>query len=280
MPKWFNTAGPCKADIHYMLPPLARLPQLERLIAQQGYFVIHAPRQTGKTTAMIALAKQLNDSDQYIAVAVSVKAGSAFLQDIGRAEEAILADWRNVTNPLQSGLSLPVSENTAQGQRIYATLSSWAVYFRLPLVVLIDDIDSLHDRVLASVLSQIRSGHPDRPVYFPHALALISSRDVGNCETISDENGTPQRTVPFNIKVESLLLRDFTLEEITKLYSQYTQETGRVFTHEAVIRVFELTRGQPYLVNVIAQEMVRAFAVAHKRTIFAKDIDIAREVLA
>ncbi|MCS6814518.1 MAG: ATP-binding protein, partial [Cyanobacteria bacterium] len=48
MPRWFNTAGPCRADIHYMLPPTSRLPQLERLIAQETYFVIHAPRQTGK----------------------------------------------------------------------------------------------------------------------------------------------------------------------------------------------------------------------------------------
>ena len=39
MPKWFNTAGPCKPSIHYMLPPLGRLPNLERLVAQQGYFV-------------------------------------------------------------------------------------------------------------------------------------------------------------------------------------------------------------------------------------------------
>ena len=58
MPKWFNTAGPCQADIHYMLPPLARIPQLEQLIEQRGYYVIHAPRQTGKTTAMQSLAQQ------------------------------------------------------------------------------------------------------------------------------------------------------------------------------------------------------------------------------
>lgn len=57
MPKWFNTADPCQADIHYMLSPLARLPQVERLIEQRGYFVIHAPRQVGKTTAMLALAQ-------------------------------------------------------------------------------------------------------------------------------------------------------------------------------------------------------------------------------
>jgi len=57
MPKWFNTAGPCKADIHYMLSPTARLPELRPLIDQQNYFVIHAPRQVGKTTAMLALAQ-------------------------------------------------------------------------------------------------------------------------------------------------------------------------------------------------------------------------------
>jgi hypothetical protein len=65
MPRWFNTAGPCQADIHYVLPPTLRLPGLERLIAQRNYFVIHAPRQVGKTTAMLALAKQLTDSGQY-----------------------------------------------------------------------------------------------------------------------------------------------------------------------------------------------------------------------
>lgn len=56
MPKWFNTAGPCKADIHYLLPPTARLPQLRSLIEQQNYFVIHALRQVGKTTAMLPLS--------------------------------------------------------------------------------------------------------------------------------------------------------------------------------------------------------------------------------
>lgn len=37
MPRWFNTAGPCQEDIHYILPPTRRLPTLERLIAQRSY---------------------------------------------------------------------------------------------------------------------------------------------------------------------------------------------------------------------------------------------------
>jgi predicted AAA+ superfamily ATPase len=78
MPRWFNTAGSCKADIHYMLPPTVRFPNLERLIAQESYFVIHAPRQTGKTTAMLALAKQLTESGNYAAVMVSAEVGVPF----------------------------------------------------------------------------------------------------------------------------------------------------------------------------------------------------------
>ena len=57
--KFFNTAGPCKPDIHYMLPASTRLPELLRLIDQKMYFVIHAPRQVGKTTMMLQLAQEL-----------------------------------------------------------------------------------------------------------------------------------------------------------------------------------------------------------------------------
>lgn len=64
MPKWFNTAGPCQPDIHYMLSPTQRFPGIKRIINQRGYFVIHAPRQTGKTTAMLALAQELTASGE------------------------------------------------------------------------------------------------------------------------------------------------------------------------------------------------------------------------
>jgi hypothetical protein len=73
--RFFNTAGPCKPDIHYMLPPTARLPGVQQIIDRQGYFVIHAPRQTGKTTAMMALARQLTAAGRYVAVLVSLDGG-------------------------------------------------------------------------------------------------------------------------------------------------------------------------------------------------------------
>ena len=94
MPRWFNTAGPCKPDIHYMLPPTERLLMVERIITQQGYFVIHAPRQTGKTTAMLALGQQLTANGQYTAVLVSAEVGATFSHQPGMAENARLGAWR------------------------------------------------------------------------------------------------------------------------------------------------------------------------------------------
>ena len=50
MGRRFNTAGPCLPEYHYMIPPLWRLPEAPGLVDQLGYFVVHAPRQTGKTS--------------------------------------------------------------------------------------------------------------------------------------------------------------------------------------------------------------------------------------
>ncbi|MBA4455889.1 hypothetical protein FHK99_05390, partial [Cylindrospermopsis raciborskii CS-506_B] len=95
MAKQFNTAGPCKANIHYMLSPTGRLPQLKALIDGENYFIIHAPRQVGKTTAMMALAQELTDSGQYLAVLLTVETGAPFPDAPEQAQQSILRRWQN-----------------------------------------------------------------------------------------------------------------------------------------------------------------------------------------
>ncbi len=68
MPRFFNTAGSCRADDHYMLPAAERLPEVLSLVENKAYFVLHAPRQMGKTTSMMALAVQLTASGRYAAL--------------------------------------------------------------------------------------------------------------------------------------------------------------------------------------------------------------------
>ena len=48
-----------------MLSATDRLPEIKQLIVQENYFVIHAPRQVGKTTAMLSLAQELTASGHY-----------------------------------------------------------------------------------------------------------------------------------------------------------------------------------------------------------------------
>ncbi|MDH6061154.1 ATP-binding protein, partial [Chrysosporum bergii ANA360D] len=131
MTKWFNTAGPCKADIHYMLPTRERLPQLKRLIDQQNYFVIHAPRQTGKTTAMLTLAQELTASGEYTAVLLSLEVGAVFPHDPVAAQSSILNHWWNQIRFLR--LPLPnvnqIKEETGTSQLdLQTVLSLWAAH--------------------------------------------------------------------------------------------------------------------------------------------------------
>src|SRR5262249_6208720 len=90
----FNTAGPCRPEYDYMIPALRRLPGAPGLVAQMGYFVVHAPRQTGKTTALRALAQELTATGRYAALHFSCEPGQAVGDDYGAAQRGILDEIR------------------------------------------------------------------------------------------------------------------------------------------------------------------------------------------
>ena len=73
--RFFNTTGPCNPAKHYMLPPEARLvdTQLNRYINDELYWVLHAPRQVGKTTFLQSWMRDINAKDKAVACYVSVE---------------------------------------------------------------------------------------------------------------------------------------------------------------------------------------------------------------
>src|SRR5215469_2906016 len=84
--RFFNTTGPCNTDDHYMLPPQDRLvgAQLHRYIRDKLYWVLHAPRQTGKTTFLQSWMREINESGEAIACYVSVERCQGFV-DISKS---------------------------------------------------------------------------------------------------------------------------------------------------------------------------------------------------
>ena len=86
--RWFNTAGPVDAADHYLIPPLSRidLDGALRLVREKKYFVLRAPRQTGKTSALLALADLLNERGYhclYVTVETARTAGDDVAQALG-----------------------------------------------------------------------------------------------------------------------------------------------------------------------------------------------------
>jgi hypothetical protein len=147
------------------------------------------------------------------------------------------------------------------------------------LVILIDEIDVLQDDVLISVLRQLRTGYPDRPQGFPQALALIGVRDVRDYKVAAGGSRRLNTASPFNIKIKSLTLRNFTPTEVAQLYGQHTVATGQVFEADALQHAFALTQGQPWLVNALAKEVVEELVPDPTQPITREHIEAAKEIL-
>jgi hypothetical protein len=261
MTRFFNTAGPCDPARHYMLPPERRLPGVRDLIAQASYFVIHAPRQTGKTTCFESLAQTLQSEGEYAALLASCETGQAARDDLERGVQAVLEAIARRAETLPEELRpapLTAFESIAGESRLVAYLTAWCERSAKPVVLFLDEIDALLDDTLLSVLRQLRDGYLDRPSRFPLSVALIGLRDVRDYRIhLRPDTATLGTSSPFNIKVESLTLRSFTAEEVAELYAQPTADTGQVITTEAATLAWELTQGQPWLVNALAREAVR-----------------------
>jgi AAA domain len=261
----FNTAGPCLPKYHYMVPALGRLPEVPGLVAQLGYFVVHAPRQTGKTTTLRALAEELTATGEYAALHFSCEVGEAAGDNYGGAQRGILQRIRDRSETaLPSELRPPPWPDVADASLFASALSAWARVCPRPLVLFFDEIDALRGASLISVLRQLRAGFNDRPEGFPASVALCGLRDVRDYKAAAGEDPNRLGTAsPFNIKLESLRLGDFTPAEVAQLYGQHTAETGQQFTPQALERAVELTAGQPWLVNALAREVVDKLRVPH-----------------
>ncbi|MBF8193454.1 AAA family ATPase [Nonomuraea sp. K274] len=266
-----------------MLPPTQRLPQARELIEMDRYFVLHAPRQTGKTTALRTLASELNAEGDTAALMFSCERAKAAGDDVGWAESLLLDSLREAAS--RSGWPeklLPPDDwpRVTPGSRFGAALSEWCRRCPRRLVLFFDEIDALQGNSMVSILSQLRDGHNARHEGhpFPTSIVLCGLRDLRDYKVAS--GGEPDGSnpaSPFNIIRKSLRLSDFTAEQIAELYGQHTQATGQEFTKDAVDRVFELTQGQPWLVNALANEVITEMEVSS--TINIAQVDEAKERL-
>ncbi|GHU95025.1 hypothetical protein FACS1894156_4010 [Bacteroidia bacterium] len=261
MSKYFNIAGPCNPQDHYMLNAADRLREVMPLIEQKQYFVIHAARQSGKTTFLWDLEQRLNDSGKYYALYCSLEG----LQGVTDPKEGIPAIVNCIKLALQMQAVIPDRETFAQSADfsdftnvLLAELCKFCSRLDRPLVILFDEADCLSANTLISFLRQLRNGYNSRiRTPFVHTVALVGMRNIRDFKAqVRPDSETLGSASPFNIVTKSLTLTNFTQEEIVTLYAQHTNDTGQIFEPQALELVYRQTQGQPWLVNAIAREVV------------------------
>ena len=261
MERFFNTAGPNQPKDSYTIDPLSRfdLDEILTLIRQKRYFVLHAPRQTGKTSCMLALRDYLNAHDDYIAVYANVEGGQASRNDVQSVVKSTIDTFSRELELVLHDSSVSKVRDEVQGEgkdaMLVSYLSRLSMYLPKPLVLFIDEIDALVGDSLVSVLRQIRAGYANRPASFPQSIVLCGVRDVRDYRIVLSNQDIITGGSAFNIKAESLRLGNFTQEEIRELYGQHTAETGQRFDEGCFPLVWEATEGQPWLVNALANEV-------------------------
>ena len=257
----FNTEGPVVAADHYCIPPLERvsLAEVLELIRDKRYFVLHAPRQTGKTSTLLALRDLLNGGAEgdFRCVYVNVEAAQAVREDVERAMRVILGELASRAHSLGDEFlyaAWPDILVTFGDGAFGEALTRWCEADPRPVVLLIDEIDTLIGDSLISVLRQLRARYDRRPRSFPQSVVLCGVRDVRDYRIRSrSENAVVAGGSAFNVRAESLRIGDFTEAEARALLAQHTAETEQAFTPEALDAVWSQTRGQPWLVNALCR---------------------------
>ncbi|MCL2153125.1 MAG: hypothetical protein FWH57_09250 [Oscillospiraceae bacterium] len=287
MGRFFNTAGPMKPKDHYCIDPLTRIDwqDVRRLIRDKCYFVMHAPRQTGKTSALLAMMNAINEEGSYICAYANIEAAQTAREE----EKGIPAVCSAVSSALESYLNRPDLRQWFMEEclkippqdQLFQLLRQWTVTSDKHTILFLDEIDALVGDTLISVLRQIRSGYTRRPEEFPQCVILCGVRDVrdyrihqGNGEIITGGSA-------FNIKTKSLRMGNFTQEETRSLWLQHTEETEQEFEEAIFPELWEDTYGQPWLVNALGQEVTWEIRANRDRCrkITLSDYKAAREEL-
>lgn len=265
-----------------MLPPEARVPGIAVPLRRSQYFVLHAPRQTGKTTLIAALVESLR-RDGEVAIFASLESARG-VDEVGAAELVVLDALvfaARALPPADRPAPAASVASSSPGARLQAWLGHWAEQLApRRLLLMLDEVDALRPEPLLSVLAQLRSGYPARLDHrFPASVGLVGLRDLRDY-VVAATGGRPLGpNSPFNIKVESYTLPAFTEAEITVLYAQHTADTGQAFAPGAVARALHWSEGQPYLVNALAQHCVDKLVVNRELPVLAAHIDQAAEHL-
>ena len=258
----FHSYGPVDCEEHFCVERQDLITRCtEQLIGRPKksghYFTIWAPRQTGKTWLMRQVKKEIEAryGDRFIIGTMSVQ---GLIMEDDDPDEVF---FKYTTKLFRESFRM----KPAQAR----DWEEWTDFFSIdegmfdrPLVLFIDEFDSLPPRIIDRLVTLFRDMYLKKEGYLLHGLALIGVRAVLGVKS--------DRGSPFNIQ-RSLHIPNFTEEEVRDLFGQYQSESGQKIEAEVVDTVYEATKGQPGLVCWFGELLTETYNPGPEKTIFLED---------
>ena len=235
----FHSYGPVINKLHFCVARNDLIKQCAKQLLgdpQEGghYFTIWAPRQNGKTWLIQEVKKQLDvyQTTDFITGVMSMQ--GVILKDEEPADaflsHAPLLMWETF------GLKIETPSDWGAFRQIFSSKDG---LFNQPVILFIDEFDSLPAKVIDLLVTLFRDMYLKRGSYLLHGLALIGVHAVLG---VGSDRGSP-----FNVQ-RALRVPNFTQEEVNDLFEQYQVESSQKIMPEVVEQVYASTCGQPGLV--------------------------------
>ena len=228
----FNTSGPNIPEKHYTLPRLDWVEQGKKLIYDERYFTIWAPRQTGKSTYFRFLAEALQQ-EGYKVCHVNFE---SFKEE---SKEDFLIRLNNALTD-QWGILFQKETLASVFEQIEGLKNE-------KCVLIIDEVEGINPDFFGQFLHAIRNAYHSRN---NHALKSVVLVGVSNIVGVVKDNASP-----FNV-TDNLNIPYFTDEETLELLNQHERETGQLFAPSVKAKISDITANQPGLVNGFAAKLV------------------------
>lgn len=241
----FSSYGLIDNEIHYHVPRNKLIESAyNQLIGDSPekdghYITVWAPRQTGKTWIMREVVRRMQAAGGFEVGMITLQ-GAKGIED----QKEILDIFVDELNE-QFKLDIPLIDRWQQVSTLFSR-----TYFEKPIILIIDEFDSLAEEFINAFANQFRTIHTKRSFdsentsidknILLHGLALIGVQSVLG---IDNESGSP-----FNVQ-RSVHIPNLTADEVNNLFHSYMEESGQPIEQGVIDQLFDETQGQPGLVS-------------------------------
>jgi len=229
----FNTSGPNIPRQHYTIERRNQLKEGINLVDKDRYFTIWAPRQTGKSTFFRQLAVELEKQNYKV----------AHINFESYKNASLGSFLKRFTRHLKESWNVDFSKET-DISNIFELIENIK---NQKCVLIIDEVEGINEEYFGDFLHSIRNAYHSRE---NHCLKSVILVGVSNIIGIVQDNASP-----FNI-ADNLNIPYFTKKEVFELLHQHETETGQLFEEKVKQKIYQITAGQPGLVNGFAKILV------------------------